>query len=124
IRPLLSIAVFDKRGRILYGPVVTKTLWRGFAGPCAVTNDGDAIVKYDKLADRWVVTQFSVSATALNYECVAVSATPDPTGPYHRYAFPYQIRFDDYPKLGVWPDAYYATFNVFGNGEVDGRTIG
>src|SRR5205085_839012 len=24
--------------------------------------------------------------------------------------------FDDYPKMGVWPDAYYVTFNMFGAG--------
>ena len=25
--------------------------------------------------------------------------------------------FDDYPKMGVWPDAYYETFNMFQNGQ-------
>ena len=23
--------------------------------------------------------------------------------------------FDDYPKLGVWPDGYYAAFDMFRN---------
>jgi uncharacterized repeat protein (TIGR01451 family) len=44
---------------------------------------------------------------------VAVSTTSDATGSYNRYAFSYS-NFDDYPKMSVWPDAYYVTFNMFG----------
>ena len=25
-------------------------------------------------------------------------------------------QFPDYPKLGVWPDGYYITYNMFNNG--------
>jgi hypothetical protein len=42
------------------------------------------------------------------YQCVAVSATPDPTGFYHRYVATFD-GFNDVPKLGVWPDGYYLT---------------
>jgi hypothetical protein len=42
-----------------------------------------------------------------------VSQTSDALGAYHRYAFSY-AEFPDYPKLAVWPDAYYITFNMFG----------
>lgn len=41
-------------------------------------------------------------------ECIAVSKAPDPTGAYFVYAF--QIPsglIGDFPKLAVWPDAYY-----------------
>ena len=41
-----------------------------------------------------------------------MSTSGDPTGSYFRYEFQYQ-NFPDYPKIGVWPDAYYATFNLF-----------
>src|SRR5262249_836298 len=61
---------------------------------------------------RWVISQFSLTGNPY-YECVAVSTTGDPTGSYYRYAFAYP-NFPDYPKMGVWPDAYYVTFNVFG----------
>jgi hypothetical protein len=48
---------------------------------------------------------------------VAVSTTSDATGTYNRYAFSFgNTQFPDYPKLGVWPDAYYITFNIFNNG--------
>jgi len=48
--------------------------------------------------------------------------TTDATGTYNRYTFP-QPNFNDYPKLGVWPDAYYMSFNMFsGNSFVGNMT--
>jgi hypothetical protein len=44
--------------------------------------------------------------------CIAVSTSDDPTGTYARYEYQFQD-FNDYPKFGVWPDAYYGTFNMF-----------
>ena len=112
-----SFAVFDKAtGALLLGPVAGNTLWSGFGGGCQTNNDGDPIVQYDKAANRWVMTQFSVSTTPY-LQCVAVSATSDATGAYYRYSFNYgNTQFPDYPKLGVWPDAYYISFNIFNNG--------
>jgi hypothetical protein len=108
-----SFAVFDKAtGTRLYGPAGGNTIWTGFGGDCASRNDGDPIVQYDQLADRWIMTQFSLR-TGGYLQCVAVSQTSDALGAYHRYAFAYS-EFPDYPKLGVWPDAYYITFNMFG----------
>ncbi|EIM01635.1 hypothetical protein [Rhodanobacter thiooxydans] len=108
-----GFAVFDKASKaVTYGPVPSNTLWAGFGGPCEVDNDGDAVVVYDKAANRWVISQFAVSATPY-YQCVAVSATSDATGAYYRYAFSYGSVFPDYPKMGVWPDGYYETFNMF-----------
>jgi hypothetical protein len=117
-----SFAVFDKAtGAIAPGfPKAGNTLWTGFGGGCEVNNDGDPIVQYDKAASRWVLTQFSVTnpSTYHYLQCVAVSTTSDATGSYYRYAFDYgTTQFNDYPKLGVWPDAYYMTFNIFTNGQ-------
>jgi hypothetical protein len=39
----------------LYGPVPTNTIFKGFGGACEATNNGDAVVRYDQLADRWLV---------------------------------------------------------------------
>jgi hypothetical protein len=116
-----SFAVFSKSsGALLHGPVTGNTLWSGFGGGCENNNDGDPVVQYDKVANRWIFTQFSVSTTPY-LQCVAVSTTSDATGPYNRYAFP-QPNFNDYPKLGVWPDGYYVSFNMFsGNSFVGGR---
>jgi hypothetical protein len=116
-----SFAVFNKStGALVHGPVAGNTLWSGFGGGCETNNDGDPIVQYDKAANRWVMTQFSVTTTPF-LQCVAVSTTDDATGTYARYAFT-QPNFNDYPKLGVWPDGYYVSFNMFsGNRFVGGR---
>jgi hypothetical protein len=108
-----GFAVFDKSGTPLYGPAATNTLFSGFGGKCQTTNDGDAVVRYDALAGRWVVTQFAnVDGGGPYFECVAVSKTSDATGAWNRYSFQY-ASFPDYPKLSVWPDSYYVTYNLF-----------
>ncbi len=48
-------ARFDKTGDVLYGPVPTNNVFRGFAGEAAEINNGDAVVRYDQLADRWLI---------------------------------------------------------------------
>jgi hypothetical protein len=109
-----SFAVFNKStGALIAGPTAGNSLWSGFGGGCQNNNDGDPIVTYDKAANRWVFSQFSVSTTPF-LQCVAVSTTSDATGTYNRYSFQYS-NFDDYPKMGVWTDAYYITFNMFSN---------
>ena len=108
----LLFAVYDKTGNTLLGPLPNNALWAGFGGSCEFDNNGDPIVLYDHLADRWLLTQIAISS-GLSV-CIACSETPDPTGAYFRYEFPFD-NFLDYPKFGVWPDAYYATFRSFGD---------
>ena len=116
-----SFAVFDKStGALVLGPVAGNTLWSSFPDNCATHNDGDPIVQFDKTARRWVMTQFVVSTTPYE-QCVAVSTTDDATGTWSRYSFSYgNSQFNDYPKLGVWPDpandAYFISYNIFTNG--------
>jgi hypothetical protein len=66
-----DFAIFDKgTGSTIYGPVAGTTLWSGFGGPCQSTNDGDVIAQYDKLADRWVMTQLSYSQAPPYLLCI------------------------------------------------------
>src|SRR5215475_6257382 len=46
---------FDTTGKVLYGPVPNNTVFKGFGGMCEATNNGDTVVRYDQLADRWLV---------------------------------------------------------------------
>jgi len=46
---------FDTTGRVLYGPVETANFFKGFGGQCEATNNGDAVVRYDQIANRWLV---------------------------------------------------------------------
>lgn len=119
----LVFAVYDKAGDRLLGPVDTGTLWDGFAVPDCTDPSGDPIVVYDQLADRWILSQFTtrgLDEPVPFYNCVAISQTGDPTGAYYRYAFATRADpdggyfFPDYPKYGVWTDAYVLTTRDFG----------
>ena len=46
---------FETTGRVLYGPVNTNNVFRGFGGACEQHNNGDAVVRYDQLANRWLI---------------------------------------------------------------------
>jgi PKD repeat protein len=112
----LSFAIWDKSGTLLYGPADNSTLWAGFGGPCENTNDGDPIVLYDHLADRWLMSQFALPnfPNGPFYQCIAISQTGDPTGAWYRYEYLYSnTKLNDYPKFGVWPDGYYMAVNQF-----------
>jgi hypothetical protein len=98
-------------------------LFTGFGGDCETLNDGDPIVMYDPLANRWHLSQFAVSNRPPSHECVAVSQTGDPTGAWYLYDFVIPDNyFNDYPKFGVWPDGYYMTAPLF-EGPVFGQGV-
>jgi len=108
-----GMQVFDKStGASTFGPVDIATLWQGFGGVCESNGHGDPIVLYDQLAGRWLISQFAGTNNPTD-ECVAVSSSADATGSYYRYGFHLGNNFFDYPHLGVWPDAYYMSMNVF-----------
>jgi hypothetical protein len=46
---------YASTGKVLYGPAPTNNLFRGFGGTCEARNNGDAVLRYDQLADRWLV---------------------------------------------------------------------
>lgn len=48
-------AKFDTTGKVLYGAVPTNTVFKGFGGTCEAQNNGDAVVRYDQLAQRWLI---------------------------------------------------------------------
>jgi hypothetical protein len=175
-------AKFNKTGDVLYGPVPTNTVFAGLGGPCEQRNNGDAVVRYDQLADRWLVTmpiftrvplsevgerpppnqpappgmlaapgQASAPGRAVALPsnppvppppappgqgrgrgqpapgqpspppppgtyamCYAISVSPDPLGPYYRYALERPL-FPDYPRPAIWTDGYYNPTSVSDN---------
>jgi hypothetical protein len=115
----VRLAVFNKStGAIMAGPFTFNDFFTGTGTICDTNNAGDPVVVYDRLADRWVITDFAFvggGTTPPYYECVAVSQTGDPVGGgWYFYAFLISnTALNDYPKIGVWPDAYYVTFNMF-----------
>ena len=104
-----TVQIFDKSGTVL------KTFAMESLSGTAPCNNGycDPIVIYDSLADRWFISEFSASSG--NAMCLYVSTTPDPTGTWYAYSF--NPSYFDYPKYGVWPDAYYMGYNGGASGK-------
>jgi hypothetical protein len=111
--------VYDKAsGLSFFPPQQISTIFTGMPGLCGqgVTFFfTDPVVVYDKIAGRWIISIVAGNDTfSTGNECIAVSATSDATGRYFRYVFGFgNNAFNDYPKLAVWPDAYYASYNLF-----------
>lgn len=113
----LVFNVYDKSGNSLVGATRLGDLWAGFAIDDCTDPSGDPVVLYDHLTDRWLLSQFTTRGPNF-YNCVAISATPDPTGAYFRYAFSAGPFFPDYPKYSSWPKSFVLTSRDFGpNGE-------
>lgn len=113
-----SFEVFNKStGSPIYGPASGNTLWQSLGAPCSTSPNLDEIAQYDKLANVWVMMMPVFSSP--NYLCIAVSATSDATGSWYLYAFEIPTNSSlcqcepapDYPKLAVWPDAYYIAYD-------------
>jgi hypothetical protein len=120
------LAVYSRAGsHANLGLITSSEFWNGLGGPdaaglCATSPGGDPSIQYDRLADRWVYSEFAFDVDVNNnpvapiVQCVAVSKTADATGEWYRYAFQVSnTKFMDYPKLGIWPDGYYLSYNQF-----------
>jgi hypothetical protein len=62
-----QFAIFDKNGNKLLpgnGFVNGNSVFAGLGNVCATTNRGDPIVQYDRLADRWFLSQFAFNVNA------------------------------------------------------------
>jgi len=112
----ISFQVFSKStGRTVFGPAEISSIFSGVPGACGSGPDyTDPVALYDKAAGRWLVTILASSdGFKTGFECFAVSITSDATGSYNRYAFSFSPNLNDDPKFGVWPDAYYGSYNMF-----------
>ncbi len=116
-----GVRIFDKNG-VPRGPAFKlSTLFAPLGGIPASTDNGDGLVLYDRMADRWLLTQFAFasSTTPPYHQPIAVSKTGDPTGEYWAYDFITPGNdFPDYGKIGAWPDGYYFTDRQFTNGAI------
>jgi len=46
---------YESSGKVLYGPVPTNAIFAGMGGVCEARNNGDAVVRFDQLAGRWLI---------------------------------------------------------------------
>jgi hypothetical protein len=110
-----AMVVYDKSGNVLAGPVGNTTFWHNQPDCGHDQHWSDAVVRFDRYANRWIIARPGTLPYGQNL-CVAVSQTSDPTGAYDQYAFEVNntdnglsTYFNDYPKIAVFSDAYYAT---------------
>src|SRR5262249_56341881 len=50
-----QLAIFTKPGKLLSGPTSPNTIFAGVGGICEERPNGDAVVRYDQIAKRWLV---------------------------------------------------------------------
>ena len=101
------LRVFDKAGVAVSGLISANSIW----SQVGQTSAGDPILLYDQAVDRWLLTEFPSNNRVL----VAISLTSDPRGSWDAYAFQ-TPQFPDFPKYGIWPNAYFLTTNEGGSG--------
>ena len=119
----LLFRVYDKDGNPQTPPLKMSSLFKPLGTPCAIRNDGDPIVLYDSLADRWILSQFCKNVPPYR-QMVAVSKTSDPTGEYYLYEFVMpNIKLNDYSKIGVWHDGYYMSTDEFFGADYAGSGV-
>ena len=111
----LLTTIYDKNGNVVTPSFASNAFWDGAGGNCEPFNQGDPIVLYDEVADRWFVSQFAFPDNLNSFsQCVAISQTGDPTGGYNRYEFSFDnIGFNDYPKHGIVTDSITMIANIF-----------
>ncbi len=112
-----AFVVFDKQGNQIQAPIDDGTFWGSLSTCNQLGGFSDPIVQYDRMANRWIVGEVAIPLLPGLFgqfaQCFAVSTTPDPTGSYYTWAYGFGSNINDYPKIGVWPDGYYVTFNIF-----------
>ena len=120
-----SFGIFDKATGTLVAATTFDDFFDGTGTPCDDSNMGDPIVLYDRYLDRWLITDYAFSdvSTPPHYQCIAMSASNDPvSGGWYIWALNFENNdgvssssnvLNSYPKVGVWEDGYYFTFNDF-----------
>ena len=123
-----AMVIFDKQGNQLRAPVADSTFWGANSTCNQLGGYSDPIVKYDRIADRWIVGEVALPLFPGLFgqyaTCFAVSKTGDPTytsnangtnTAYYIWTYGFSTNIPDYDKIAVWPDGYYVTWNIFQN---------
>jgi hypothetical protein len=117
------VRIYDKSGNALTLPFKMSQLFATLGTPCSTRDDGEPVVLYDPLADRWLISQYCFNVPPFR-QMIAISKTGDPTGSYFLYEFVMpNIRINDFTKLGVWPDGYYMSSEEFTGSDYSGSGL-
>lgn len=94
--------VFAKDGTPLTPPTSANTIW----SQINKMSFSDPVIVFDEAAGRWLLTDLAGFDEVL----YGVSETTDPLGAWDLYSLN-TPSLPDYPKYGVWPNAYIFTIN-------------
>lgn len=94
------LRIYDKTGATLLAAQYMDAI-------SGISGLGDPIALYDQWANRYILTEFSSSGNRL---IMLVSQTADPLGSWYIYQFT-AAQFPDYPKFGIWQNAFVCTAN-------------
>ena len=112
-----AYAIYAKSGTLLTSFTEDQLWSTSFNATCKTQGQGNPVVLYDALADRWILTHAAYATSGNDlvapfYQCIAVSATADPVaGGWILYP----IRLDDAQspwfhdaaRFGIWHDCLY-----------------
>jgi hypothetical protein len=114
------VRIFDKNGAPLTPAFPISQIFQPLGTACSTRFDGEPVVLYDPLADRWLISQYCNNFPPFR-QLIAISKTGDPTGSYFLYEFVMpNIRLNDFAKFGVWPDGYYMSTEEFTGSDYSG----
>ncbi len=111
-----SIGIYNKSTGVLVSATTFDAFFPPAVGsPCDANNQGDPIVLFDQINQRWFILDFAWNGTADgSFYSIAASKTSDPTGAWWTYCFRADTTLmNDYPKCGVWHNGIYITANMF-----------
>jgi uncharacterized repeat protein (TIGR01451 family) len=119
-----AYGIYGKTGTLL-ASFTENQLWAGDTtnSRCKTLSQGDPIVLYDALADRWILTHFAFGTSGADFtapfvQCIAVSKSGDPVaGGWWLYPVRVDdathVWLNDYGKFGIWNDCLYMAANEF-----------
>src|SRR3954470_12505085 len=124
-----ALTIFTKTGTPRCPSMPSAAFWQPLGAPC-YADWSDEVILYDRDAGRWFASRFAVEGDAdqseeeatttstapspppASYQCFAISTSSDPTKSWQLYVFRIsETYFADYPKFGIWPDAYFMSTN-------------
>jgi hypothetical protein len=118
----VSVAIYDKSGNILLGPVPATSL---FSHPSCTSGLYDPNLLYDEELDRWIIAYDKGAFSSTGGYCLLASQSGDPLGLWNEYFFQLNsgAGWLDYPHAGVGDNFIFMGGNIFslGGSYIEGR---